>query len=119
MSRLVGKLPGNCQHKVCAQRSVGISCRPGRSLRQICSTNDGANAWTLQSSSCSSEGYRSRVCSITRCACACWYVFFDKSAMMEKFSFHPGTTLSAIHFVPGQFVDVIANSYVPFMYFTK
>jgi len=39
--------------------------------------------------------------------------------MMEKFSFHPGTTLSAIHFVPGQFVDVIANSYVPFMYFTK
>lgn len=23
-----------------------------------------------------------------------------------------GTTLSAIHFVPGQYVDVIANSYV-------
>lgn len=26
-----------------------------------------------------------------------------------------GTTLSAVHFVPGQYVDVIANSYVTFV----
>ena len=28
----------------------------------------------------------------------------------------PGTTLSASHFVPGQYVDVISNSYVLFLF---
>jgi len=30
----------------------------------------------------------------------------------SKEIYFAGTTLSAIHFVPGQFVDVVANSYV-------
>lgn len=30
-----------------------------------------------------------------------------------------GTTFSALHFVPGQFIDVVANSYVFTLYYVE
>lgn len=37
---------------------------------------------------------------------------FSEGSCIYELTLHKGTTLSAIHFVPGQFVDVISNSYV-------